>query len=138
VESDASELLSEQAWAKTIRVERKLLARAIVFLGDECVLRIFRGQTRLSPVMLPVIGSVPFIRQPRTIIAKEKSIVTVQQSAWSESVIVRLVSRYACGSVPVYVSDWALKIAHDEQVFALLTTFRDMKAVARLAARAVV
>ena len=131
-------MLPDRVWPRTIRVERKLLESAKAFLGDERVLRIFRGQTLLSPVILPVIGSLPFITQPRSVIATEKSIVTVQQSAWSQCVIVRLVSRYACGSVPVHVSDLALKIADDEKVFALLTTVQDMNAVARIAARAAV
>ena len=138
MESEATDLLPDRVWPKTIRVERKLLESARVFIGDGRVLGIFRGQTLLSPVVVPVIGSLPFVTRPRAVIATERSIVTVQLSSWSDCVIVRLVSCYPCGSVPVYVSDWALKIADDEKVFALLTTFRDMKAVARVAARALV
>ena len=136
MKSEATEPLPDRVWPRTTTLERKLLESARVFVGDEYVVRIFRGQTLLSPVILPVIGSLPFIAQPRTVIATEKSIVTVQQSTWSQCAIVRLVSRYARGSVPVYVSDLALKIADDEKVFALLTTLQDMTAVGRLAARA--
>lgn len=118
---------------KQATIEHKLIRAARPHLGDEKVLAMFRGHTGLSPLMLPLIGSIVF--NPRAVIVTESSVVTLQQSVWSQSTVVRLVSRYQCGSVPVDVGRWGLKIGDDEKVFAALGNLEDMQEVARLVAR---
>jgi hypothetical protein len=118
---------------KRIRIERKLVERAREYLGDEAVLRVFRGQTLVSPVFVPLIGPLLFSVKPRTVMVTERSVITLQQSRFSQSTIVGLVSKHECGSVPVEVSRWGLKIDGEEKIYASLSTLEDMKAVARLA-----
>jgi hypothetical protein len=62
-------------------------------------------------------------------------VVTVQQSQWSLSRVTSLVSQHRCGSVPIELSRWGLKIGDDAKIFAFVTTFEDMKQVAHLAGR---
>ena len=118
---------------KRMRIERKLVEKARKFLGDEEVLRVFRGQTVLSPVFVPLVGPLLFMVKPRTVMVTERSVITLQQSRWSQSTVVGVVSRHARGSVPVEVTRWALRIGGEEKIFALLGTLDDMKEVARLA-----
>lgn len=47
--------------------------------------------------------------------------------------MVQLVSCHACGSAPVKVTRWGLRIGGDDTIFALLSTFAQMKEVSRLA-----
>jgi hypothetical protein len=118
---------------KRMRIERKLVERARVYLGDEQVLRLFRGQTAVSPLLLPLFGPLLFMVKPRTVMVTERSVITVQQSRWSQSTIVALVSRHECGSVPVEVTRLGLRIDGEETIFASLSTLEDMREVARLA-----
>ncbi len=119
---------------KRIRIERKLVEKAREYLGDEEVLRVFRGQTAVSPVFLPLIGQLLFSVKPRTVLVTERSVLTVQQSRWSQSTVVGVVSRHECGSVEVEAGRWGLQIGEDEKIYASLSTLDDMKQVARLAA----
>lgn len=121
---------------KRIRIERKLVERAKQYLGGEEVLRLFRGQTVVSPLLLPLVGPLLFIVKPRAVMVTERLVITLQQSRWSQSTIVGLVSRHDCGSVPVEVTRLGLTIDGDEKIFAALSTLEDMKEVARLASRA--
>ncbi len=122
---------------RRIRVESRLVDNARKHLGDEEVLAVFRGQTSVSPIVLPVVGSLLFMLvKPRTVIVTDKSVVTVQGGAWSQSSVVGLVSRHVCGSVQVAVTRWGLQIGDDDKIFALPTTLGEMQEVARLAQRA--
>jgi hypothetical protein len=124
---------------KRIRIERRLVENAREHLGDEEVLAVFRGQTFLSPVILPLIGFLLFMLVKfRAVIVTDKSVVTVQQSLWSQSTVVGLVSRHVCGSVPMELTRWGLKIGDDDTIFAMPTTLAEMKEAARLAERSVV
>jgi hypothetical protein len=118
---------------KRIRIERKLIEKAREHLGDEEVLGIFRGQTFLSPVFVPLVGPLLFMVKPRTVMVTERSVVTLQQSRWSQSTVVGVVSRHECGSVPVEVTRWGLRIDGEEKIFASLSTLEDMRAVGRAA-----
>ena len=118
---------------KRIRIERKLIEKAREHLGDEQVLRVFRGQTFLSPVFVPLIGPLLFMVKPRTVMVTERSVITLQQSRWSQSTVAGVVSRHQCGSVPVEVTRWGLKIGDEDTIFASLSTLEDMREVARLA-----
>ncbi len=117
------------------RVVLRLVENAREHLGGEDVLAVFRGQTLVSPVMLPLVGSVlgMAVAKPRAVIVTNMSLVTVQMSMWSQSTVVQLVSCHACGSVPVKVTRWGLRIGDDDTIFALLSTFAQMKEVSRLA-----
>lgn len=121
--------------AKRNRIEHKLVDNAREHLQDEEVRGLFRGQTFVSPVILPIVSSLLLMVKSRAVIVTDKSVVTVQQSFWSESTVVALVSRHDCGSIPIEVSRWGLKIGDDPKIFALLTTLEDMTEVARLAAQ---
>lgn len=118
---------------KRIRIERKLVQKAREHLGDEEVLRVFRGQTSVSPVFVPLVGPLLFTVKPRTVIVTERSVITLQQSRWSQSTVAGVVSHHDCGSVPVEVTRWGLRINGDEKIFAALSTLEDMKEVGRLA-----
>jgi hypothetical protein len=63
----------------------------------------------------------------------EHSVITLQQSRWSQSTVVGMVSRHDRGSVPVEVTRWGLRIAGEEKIYASLSTLEDMREVARLA-----
>jgi hypothetical protein len=117
------------------RVVFRLVENARKHLDGEDVLAVFRGQTRVSPVMFPLVGSIlgVSVAKPRSVIVTKTSLVTVQTSLWSQSRVVRLVSRHRCGSVPVNLTRWGLKIDDEDAIFALLSTFPAMKQVARLA-----
>jgi hypothetical protein len=121
---------------KRIRIERKLVERSGEYLGGEEVLRIFRGQTLVSPVFVPLVGPLLFIVKPRAVMVTERSVITLQQSRWSQSTIVGLVSKHECGSVPIEVTRWGLTIGDEEKIYASFSTLDDMKEVARLASRA--
>lgn len=118
----------------TREVERKLLESASKHIGDEKALVVFRGQTFVSPIALPLIGSLLFvwIAKPRTVIVTEKSLITVQESIWSESKVVRLVSRYRRGSVPVELSRLGLRIAQDKRIFSMIGSLPEMRRAAEL------
>ncbi len=118
---------------KRIRIERKLVEKAREYLGDEEVLRIFRGQTQVSPVFVPLVGALLFNVKPRAVMVSERSVITVQQSRWSQSTVVRLVSRHERGVVAIEVTRWGLRIGDEETIYASLSTLDDMKEVARLA-----
>ncbi len=121
---------------KRIRIERKLVEKAREYLGGEEVLRVFRGQTLVSPVFVPLIGPLLFRVKPRAVMVTERSVITFQQSRWSQSTIVGLVSRHELGSVPIELSRWSMKIDGEEKIYAALSTLEDMSAVARLASAA--
>jgi hypothetical protein len=123
---------------KRIRIERKLVEKAREYLGDEEVLRVFRGQTQVSPVFVPLVGALVFSVKPRAVMVSERSVITVQQSRWSQSTVVRLVSKHGRGVVPIEVTRWGLRIGGEEKIYAALSTLDDMKEVARLASGAIV
>lgn len=116
-----------------MRIERKLIEKAEKLLGGEEVLGIFRGQTFVSPVLVPLIGPLLFTVKPRAVIVTERSVITLQQSRWSQSTVVGVVSHHECGSVPVEVTRWGLRIDGEEKIFASLSTLEDMREVARVA-----
>lgn len=119
---------------KRIRIERKLVEKAKEYLGDEEVLRVFRGQTQLSPVFVPLVGPLLFSVKPRAVMVSERSVITVQQSRWSQSTVVRVVSKHERGVVPIEITRWGLRIGDEETIYASFSTLDDMKEVARLAA----
>jgi hypothetical protein len=122
---------------KRTRIERRLVENSAEHVGDEQVLVVFRGQTYVSPLVLPLIGPLLFkLVHPRAVIVTDRSVVTVQQSLWSQSTVVGLVSRYG-RSVPIEVSRWGLKIGDDEKLFALPSTLPQLREAARLAERVV-
>jgi hypothetical protein len=118
---------------KRIRIERKLIGKAREHLGNEEVLRVFRGQTFLSPVFVPLVGPVFPMVKLRTVMVTERSVITLQQSRWSQSTVVGVISRHECGSVPVELTRWALRINGEDKIFASVSTLDDMKEVARVA-----
>jgi hypothetical protein len=86
---------------------------------------------------LPLIGPLLFkLVHPRAVIVTDRSVVTVQQSLWSQSTVVGLVSRYS-RSVPIEVSRWGLKVGDDDKLFALPSTLPQLREAARLAERVV-
>jgi hypothetical protein len=122
---------------KRTRIERRLVENSGEHLRDEAVLAVFRGQTNVSPLVLPLIGPLFFkLVKPRAVIVTDASVVTVQQSIWSQSTVVGFISRYS-RSVPIEVSRWGLKIADDDKIFALPSTLPQLREVARLAERVV-
>lgn len=116
------------------RTERRLLDGAKEHLGDEQVLAVVRGQTLVSPIILPLIGPLLFLFnvKPRTVIVTDKSVVTVQESIWMQSSVVRLVSRYHCGSVLIQLTRLGLKIGDDKRIFAMRGSLPAMKQAAVL------
>lgn len=118
---------------KRIRIERKLVERAREQLGGEEVLRVFRGQTVVSPVLLPLLGPLLYMVKPRAVMVTERSVITLQQSRWSQSTVAGVVSRHDCGSVPIEVTRWGLRIDGEEKIYASLSTLDDMRELARLA-----
>jgi hypothetical protein len=98
-----------------------LLENAREHLGDEHVLVVLRGQTHLSPVLLPVVAPLLlfFLVKPRSVIVTDRSIITVQESMWQESRVTRVVSRYRCGEIPIRRTRLGLKIGDDPTVFAM-------------------
>ncbi len=127
------EQLVRVASDKRLRVERKLVEKAAGLLGGERVLGIFRGQTCLSPVFVPLVGPLLWVVRPRAVVVTERSVITLQESRFSQSRVVGVVSRYECGSVLVEVSRWGLRIGADEKIYASLATLEDMREVARVA-----
>lgn len=114
--------------------ERKLVDSLKEHLGDERVLTVVRGQTFVSPVVLPLISPLLFIFlvRPRTVIVTDKSLITVEESIWLQSKVTRLVSRYGSGAVPVRLSRLGLKIGPDRKIFAMLGSFPAMRKAATL------
>jgi hypothetical protein len=119
---------------KQTRIEQKLFDGAREHLQGELPLATFRGQTVVSPILLPLIGPLLVIAKPRVVIVTDRSIVTLQQSRWSESTTRDLVSRHERGTVAVTVSRWGLRIGEDPTIFASATTLDAMRAVAELTA----
>jgi hypothetical protein len=123
---------------KRARIERKLGDNSREHLGNEEVLTVFRGQTRVSPLVLPLIGPLLVgLVKPRAVLVTGRTVLTVEQSRWSQSTVGSVVSRYDRGSVPIEVTRWGLRIGDDEKIFALPSTLADMHDVARLAERTV-
>src|ERR1700710_431285 len=91
---------------KQIRIEHKLFDNAHEHLDEEPPLAAFRGQTRVSPVFVPVIGPLLVIPKPRVVFLPARSIVTLRQSMWSESTVTGVASRHERGAVPVTASRW--------------------------------
>lgn len=108
------------------RVEQMLLESASDHLGNERVLVVFRGQTHVSPVVIPLLAPLLlfFLVKPRSVIVTDRSIVTVQESVWLQAKVTRLISRYPCGAVPIRRTRLALKIADDPSVFGLPGSLR--------------
>ena len=93
------------------------------------MLAVFRGQTLISPAIVPVVGPIVslFMAKPRSVIVTETSVITVQESMWFEARAVRLVSRYRRGSVQLQLSRFGLKVGEDRRIFASLGAFPAMK-----------
>jgi len=109
--------------------ERKLIDDAAEYLGGDRVHAVFRGQTVVSPAVVPIIGPL-FLGRPRSVIVTDTTVVTVQESIWFQSRVVRLVSKYRRGSVPLELTRLGLKVADDAKIFAMLGTFPAMRRVA--------
>ena len=116
--------------------ERKLVENAAEHLGGEPASAVFRGQTVVSPALLPIIGPL-FMARPRSVIVTDRSVVTVQESIWFQSRVVRLVSSYKRGSVPLRLSRLGLKVADDPTIFATIGTFPAMRRVATVGSQPV-
>jgi hypothetical protein len=121
-------------YPRKVRVARKLVENAQAHLDGEEVSGVFLGQTLFSPILLPLVGSLLLVAEPRAVIVSRRSVLTVQRSKWSESKVVRVISRHDCG-VPVEVGRWGLRIADEDRIFATFSTLEDMREVARLAAQ---
>src|SRR5436305_14944726 len=115
--------------------ERKLVEDATEYVGNEPVRAVFRGQTILSPALVPIIGPL-FMARPRSVIVTAGSVVTVQESIWFQSKVVRFISRYRRGSVPLRMTRFALQVGDDPKIFAVLGTFPAMRRVAGLGSEA--
>ena len=111
--------------------DRRLVEAAAQHLDDEPVTAVFRGQTVVSPSLVPIIGPL-FLARPRSVIVTAGSVVTVQESIWFQSRIVRFISRYRRGSVSLRMTRFALKVGDDPKIFAMLGTFPAMRRVAAL------
>ena len=120
------------------RLERKLVESAREHLGDERVLSVLRGQTHISPVLLPLIAPLLFffLVKPRTVIVTDKSILTVQENIWVQSRVARVVSRYPCGTVPIRRTRLGLKVGDDATVFAMPGSLSALNETVAVGARA--
>jgi hypothetical protein len=118
--------------------ELKLVESVKEYLEDERVLAVVRGQTFVSPVVLPLIGPLLliFLVRPRSVIVTDQSLITVEESIFLQSKVTRLVSRYRSGAVPVRLSRLGLKIGTDRKVFAMLGSFPAMRRAATLGSSA--
>jgi hypothetical protein len=123
------------SFVKRLRIEHKLIDDAEEHLRGEEVLALFRGQTAVSPVLIPLVSSLLFFPRPRTVMVTNNTVLTLQQRYWSQSTIARLVSRHECGTVPVQVTRWGLQIGEEPMIYALPSTLGDMPNVERLATR---
>lgn len=103
------------------RIEDKLIDNAREHIGDERVVVLCRGQTHISPVLLPLLAPLLlfFLVKPRTAIVTDTSVVTVQENIFLQSRVARVVSRYPRGSVPIRRLRLGLKIGEDPTVFAM-------------------
>lgn len=102
------------------RLERKLVESAHKHVGDERVRVVLRGQTSISPLVLPLLGSLLFfLVKPRTVIVTDKSVITVQESIFQQSKVARLVSHYPAGDVPIRRTRLGLKVGEDATIFAV-------------------
>lgn len=120
---------------KQLRIEHKLIQAAQDLIDGEDVLAILRGQTLVSPVVVPLVGPL-LAAKPRVVLVTPSFVVTVQQSMWSQSKIVRVVSRHVRGSVPVEVTRLALKIGDDDKIFAVFGSLEAIPEIARLSSLA--
>ena len=118
--------------AKRFRIEHKLIHGAEEHLRGEEVLTVFRGQTGLSPIFVPLVSPLLYFPKPRTVLVTDNTVITVQQGFWSQSTIAGLVSRHECGTVPVQVTRWGLQIADEPTIYALPSTLGDIRTVERL------
>jgi hypothetical protein len=112
--------------------ELKLIESVGEYLEDEPVVAVVRGQTFVSPLVLPIIGPLLFVFlvNPRSVIVTDKSLITVQESIWFQSKVTRLISRYRKGAVPVSRTRLGLKIGEDRRIFAMLGSLPAMRVVA--------
>src|SRR5438270_9720309 len=103
------------------QIEDKLIESARKHLGDERVVVLLRGQTHISPVLLPLLAPLLFffLVKPRTVIITETSVVTVQESVFLQSRVARVVSHHPRGSVPIRRTRLGLKVGEDATVFAM-------------------
>jgi hypothetical protein len=115
--------------------ERKLVEEAAEYLGEESVRAVFRGQTTVSPAIVPIIGPL-FAARPRSVIVTERLLVTVQESIWFQSRVLRLISRYRRGSVPLQLTRLSLRLGDDRKIFAMLGAFPAMRRVATIGSQA--
>jgi hypothetical protein len=118
------------------RTEEKLLAGLREHLRDEQVLAVVRGQTFISPLILPLIAPLLFlfVVKPRTVIITDKSVLTVEESMWVQSKVVRVVSQYPSGSVQVRFSHLGLTVGDDAKVFAMPGSLPAMRQAALMGA----
>ena len=112
--------------ARGRKVERMLLESAREHLGNERVRAVMRGQTHVSPVVLPLLAPVLlfFLVKPRSVIVTDRSIITVQESIWLQSKVTRVVSHYPRGGIPVRRTRLGLKIDDDPTVYAMPGSLR--------------
>jgi hypothetical protein len=115
--------------------ERKLVEDAAEYVGEQPVRVVFRGQTILSPALLPIIGPL-FMARPRSVIVTDRSVITVQESIWFQSRVLRVISSYRRGSVSLGVTRFALKVGDDPKIFAMLGGFPAMRRVAVIGSQA--
>jgi hypothetical protein len=118
-------------------LEQKLLSSATEHLGDERVLAVFRGQTHVSPLLLPLLAPLLFFFwvKPRTVIVTDKSIITLQESVWLQSKVAGKVSRYPCGGVPIRRTRLGLKIGDDATVFAMFSSLGVLEEMVAIGSR---
>ena len=103
------------------KLERMLLESARTHLGDERVGAVLRGQTHVSPLVLPLVAPLLlfFLVKSRSVIVTDRSIITVQESIWLQSKVTRVVSQYPCGEVSIRRTRLGLKIGDDPTVYAM-------------------
>ena len=121
---------------KRLRIEDGLVDGAAEHLEGEPVLALFRGQTVISPIFVPIISSLTVVAKPRAVLVTRTWLVTVQQSLVSQSTVARVVSRHPRRSAAVTLARWSLQIADDPRIYALPSTLAAMRDVARSSATA--
>jgi hypothetical protein len=121
------------------RLERMLLESAREHLGNERVRVIVRGQTHVSPVVLPVLAPLLlfFLVKPRSVIVTDRSIITVQESIWLQSKVKRVVSHYPCGRVAIHRTRLGVKVGTDPTVYAMPRSLAALRGTVSAGSRAV-
>jgi hypothetical protein len=119
------------------KLERMLLESAREHLGDAPVRVVLRGQTHVSPLVLPLVAPVLlfFLVKARSVIVTDRSIITVQESIWLQAKVTRVVSQYPRGGVAIRRTRLGLKVGNDPTVYAMPGSLGALKDTASAGSR---